>query len=616
MTTEPSNEFETLLEYLNRTRGFDFNAYKRPSLMRRVEKRMQMVGITGFGDYTDYLEVHPEEFGQLFNVILINVTGFFRDETAWEYLRDEVIPDLLAARPNEPLRVWTAGCASGEETYSIAMLLAEALGREAFRDRVKIYATDVDEQALTQARAASYSDKQMADVPKTLAEKYFTQEGDRFVFDKDLRRSIIFGLHDLIQDAPISRVNLLICRNAMMYFNSEAQSRILARFHFALGENGVLFLGRAEMLLTHSQLFSPIELRRRIFRKVSRDDWRGRMAIMNRANGEEPPDARNHSLLTGTLDASPHAQFVIDVNGMLALFNERARTLFSLVPGDLGRPVQDLELSYRPLELRSLLAQVIDQRRPVMLREVQWNVAGQDSRYYDVHLVPVDGHNGRAMAVSVAFVDVSRLQDVQQQLQRSKQDLETAYEELQSTNEELETTNEELQSTVEELETTNEELQSTNEELETMNEELQSTNEELQAINEELRERSEELNRANAFLESIFMGVRSAVVVVDREFHVIAWSRRAEDLWGLRADEVKAQNFLSLDIGLPTDQLRGPVRSCFNGDGEHRELTLQATNRRGKSITCRVVVTPLAGQNKEVRGAILMMDEQPAATVN
>jgi two-component system CheB/CheR fusion protein len=149
-----------------------------------------------------------------------------------------------------------------------------------------------------------------------------------------------------------------------------------------------------------------------------------------------------------------------------------------------------------------------------------------------------------------------------------------------------------------------------------MNEELQSTNEELQAINEELRERSEELNRANTFLESVFMGVRSAVVVVDREFHVMAWSRRAEDMWGLRADEVKAQNFLSLDIGRPADQLRSPVRACFNGDGEHRDVLVQATNRRGKAITCRVVVTPLAGQNEEVRGAILMMDEQPAATVN
>src|SRR5205807_1972423 len=173
---------------------------------------------------------------------------------------------------------------------------------------------------------------------------------------------------------------------------------------------------------------------------------------------------------------------------------------------------------------------------------------------YHVNVVPLYVGASRTPVTSVTFTDDTRVQELQAQLHRSKQDLETAYEELQSTNEELETTNEELQSTVEELETTNEELQSTNEELETMNEELQSTNEELQTTNHELRQRSDELNGANSFLESILSGVRTAVVVVDRELHVIAWNHRAEDLWGLRGDEVKGQNFLNLDIGLPIEQ--------------------------------------------------------------
>src|SRR5262249_60057841 len=162
-----------------------------------------------FADYTDYLEVHPEEFGQLFNVILINVTAFFRDEPAWDFLKQDVIPSMLDHQGHGLIRVWSAGCASGEETYSIAMLLAEAMGRERFRERVKIYATDVDDQALNQARTASYGEKQIAQVPKPLVGQYFVIEGDRYVFDKDLRRSVIFGRHDLIQDAPISRVNIL-----------------------------------------------------------------------------------------------------------------------------------------------------------------------------------------------------------------------------------------------------------------------------------------------------------------------------------------------------------------------------------------------------------------------
>jgi two-component system CheB/CheR fusion protein len=350
------------------------------------------------------------------------------------------------------------------------------------------------------------------------------------------------------------------------------------------------------MLLTLSQLFAPVDLRRRIFRKVPKENWRDRMAVMNQASGEEPFDAgNNHSIYPAVFDASPHAQLAVDNNGLLAVYNERARTLFSLVPADLGRPMQDLELSYKPVELRSLIIQVVEQRRPVALREVQWDTVGHDAKYFDVLVTPMVD-NGRVLGVTVAFVDVSRIHDLQMQLNRSKQDLETAYEELQSTNEELETTNEELQSTVEELETTNEELQ--------------STNEELQTINEELRERSEDLNRSNGFLESILASVRSGGVVVDRELHVIAWNHRSEDLWGLRSQEVRGQNFFNLDIGLPTDHLRTSMRACLAGDGNFTELQLAATNRRGKAITCCITASPLVDGNKEVRGVILMLEEQ------
>jgi two-component system CheB/CheR fusion protein len=551
----------------------------------------------------------------LFNVILINVTAFFRDEPAWEFLREQIVPGMLdGARNHDPLRIWSAGCASGEETYSLAMVLAEALGREQFRDRVKIYATDVDDQALNHARSASYTEKDLEAVPEPLRQKYFAKESDRYAFDKDLRRSVIFGRHDLIQDAPISRISLLVCRNSLMYFNSDAQSRILARFHFALGENGVLFLGKAEMLLSHTQLFAPIDLRQRIFRKVAKDNWRERMAIMSHASRDDSlaGEFGRESLYPAAFDLGPNAQVVVDSNGLLAFFNERARMLFDLAPSDVGRPIQDLEMSYRPLELRSLMTEAIEQRRAIPLREVQWDAPGRTPKFFDVHVVPIfNGGGGGPIGVSLTFVDITRVQELQQQLNRSKQDLDTAFEELQSTNEELETTNEELQSTVEELETTNEELQSTNEELETMNEELQSTNEELQAINEEVRKRGDELNHANSFLESILTGVRSGVVVLDRELHVLAWNHRAEDLWGLRGDEVKGQNFLNLDIGLPTDQLRGSIRASLSSDAHFAEVTLSALNRRGKAISCRVMATPLMGSDRENRGVILLMDEQP-----
>jgi two-component system CheB/CheR fusion protein len=201
---------------------------------------------------------------------------------------------------------------------------------------------------------------------------------------------------------------------------------------------------------------------------------------------------------------------------------------------------------------------------------------------------------------------------MKQEMDVTGEELQATNEELQSTNEELETTNEELQSTNEELETTNEELQSTNEELETMNEEMQSANEELQTMNDELQHRTEEINRSNAFLESIFLGMRSAVVVVDSSFKVLVWNQRSEDLWGLREDEVKGQSLLGLDIGLPVGKLKGGISACFVGETPPPDLTLDATNRRGKAIRCRVSCTPLLGPNKRAQGAIVLMEETGA----
>jgi two-component system CheB/CheR fusion protein len=216
------------------------------------------------------------------------------------------------------------------------------------------------------------------------------------------------------------------------------------------------------------------------------------------------------------------------------------------------------------------------------------------------------------MGTAITFTDVTISKRLQRELEHANQELETAYEELQSTNEELETTNEELQSTVEELETTNEELQSTNEELETMNEELQSTNEELQTTNAELRQRSDELNTVNAFLESILTSLRGGVAVVDTDFKVLVWNVQAEDLWGMRPDEAVGRHLLGLDIGLPVDQLKQPMRECLSGVCQFTEMEIEATNRRGRTIRCRVTCSPLLGPQQVVRGAIVMMEDLDA----
>jgi two-component system CheB/CheR fusion protein len=623
--------FGDLLEYLRRTRGFDFTAYKPASLMRRIVKRMEAVSTTGFAEYAAFLEAHSEEFGYLFNTILINVTAFFRDAATWDALRDRIVPELLADSSGGAVRIWSAGCASGEEAYSLAIVLAEALGPAEFLQRVKIYATDADDEALDDARRAAYPDRQIEAVPPSLRLKYFSRIGDRYVFNQDLRRAVIFGRHDLIQDSPISRVNLLTCRNTLMYFNTEAQSQILRRFHFSLVNSGILVLGKAEMLLTRSELFAPIEPPLRVFRKLPRPyqvrSW-GSAVSRRQGKGDTPRagDATLHDTQGGTelmdtqallysaaFDATPTAQIVVDVGGVLALFNDRACNLFNLLASDIGRQFHELELSYSPVELRSLIQRAQEQRRPSTVKDVQIERAGREPSLIDVQVTPLFDAAGKVLGTTVTFTDTSRVQQLQQQLARSKQDLETTYEELQSTNEELETTNEELQSTVEELETTNEELQSTNEELETMNEELQSTNEELHGINKELRVRSEEFSLTNMFLESVLRGMRGAVLVVDRELHITAWNRRSEELWGLRSEEVIGRSAFGLDIGFPIEQLRGVIRSTMAGENNVTETSVAAVNRRGRPIQCKVTTTALAGEGRDPLGVILMVEEEPAA---
>ena len=598
MTSQDSTPiFEALLEFLKRTRGFDFTGYKRSSLQRRFTKQMHTHGIDTFSDYLDYLEVHPEEFAPLFNTILINVTSFFRDRPAWEYLWHELLPTLLSKKePDEPIRLWSVGCASGEEAYTLAMILAELLGPVQFRQRVKIYATDVDEDALTEARHANYKAQDLQTIPPTLRDKYFEPLGEGYGFRTDLRRSVIFGRHDLVQDAPISRLDLLVCRNTLMYFNSETQGRILARFHFALSPEGAIFLGKAEMLLTHASLFTPINLQHRIFSKVSSVTMRERLLVLAQ-NGDQDASSRlsvQGRLRDAAFNAGSISQIVVDFHGHLVMVNHLARQTFGISLQDLGRPLQDLEISYRPLELRSLIEKVYTERQAHQLKDVPRSLPDATNQYLDVQLIPLQENDSDLIGVSISFTDVTRYHDLQTEVQRSNQDLETANEELQSSNEELETTNEELQST--------------NEELETMNEELQSTNEELQTINDELRLRTDEANQANAYLNSILTSIKTGVAVIDQQFNVLTWNHEAEDFWGLRTEEVEGQSFWNLDIGLPVDQLRGAIRSCLNG-ADRVEAVLDTINRRGQPFSCQVTCTPLIGVDNERKGVILLMEK-------
>jgi two-component system CheB/CheR fusion protein len=625
MSEDAAAEFTSLLEYLRSTRGFDFTGYKVSSLMRRMRKRMAEIGVSSYPEYVDFLEVHPDEFDPLFNSVLINVTGFFRDPEAWRYLAEKILPRRLEEKtPESPIRVWCAGCASGEEAYTVAMLLAEAIGEEAFKARVKIYATDADEDALTHARHASYSDREVADIPPELLARYFEPGSGprgRHVFRTELRRSLIFGRHDLVQDAAISRIDLLTCRNTLMYLNSETQARILARFHFSLAKGGFLFLGKAETLLSHSANFRPVDLKHRIFQRAQTSSPRERLLAIapTLPSGDGAGASRQVRLREAAFDRGSIAQIVVDRKGHLVLANERARQLFGLAPADLGRLLQDLEISYRPVDLRSAIDQTYASRAPVNLQGIGWRGRLGEAIQLELQTALVDDGNGTILGTSLSFLDVTQGNALKVELEQTHQALETAYEELQSANEELETTNEELQSAVEELETTNEELQSANEELETMNEELQSTNEELRTMNEELHQRSGEIHEVNDLMESILGSLNVGVAVLDADLSVSVWSQRAENLWGVRKEETLGKPFLKLDIGIPLTALQGPIRDCLAGtadgkDGTNGKLSIDGVNRRGKPIRCQVSCSLLEKSNGKPHQVLLVMAESPRAS--
>src|SRR5215467_8104613 len=594
---EAEVDFDELLLMLKETRGFDFTGYKRSTLQRRIRRRMAMVDVASFSEYRDYLELQPDEFGMLFDSMLINVTSFFRDPLAWQSLREKVLPELLSAKTSKsPIRVWSAGCATGEEAYTLAMVLTEALGPDQFRERVKIYATDLDEEALHQARTGSYDLRALADVPEHLRDIYFETTGTKRAFRRDLRRQVIFGRNDLTRDAPISRVDLLVARNTLMYFNAEAQANVIRRFHFALSYPGYLFLGKAEMLLNHADRFVPVDLRKRLFRKAAPTAVEPTVAggwteVITR----EPAGSRIES---AALASGPIVQLAVDLDDRLRVANAAAEALFNLRPRDVGRPFQDLEVSFRPVELRSIIEHVLTEQQPAELMDVMWHrTAGAEPTVYDVSVVPLYRFSEEPVGVGISFLDVTKYRQLRDELERSNHDLEHAYEELQSLNEELETTNEELQST--------------NEELETMNEELQSTNDELQMINDVLRLRSEELDTTRAFAASTLRSLGSAVVVVDADLNVQVWGPGAENLWGLRADEATGRPFAELDIGLPVAEIKPMLERTLAGSPIKSEAVAEATNRRGRPVRMLLEYLLLRDDEDAHQGVIMVMNEAP-----
>jgi two-component system, chemotaxis family, CheB/CheR fusion protein len=583
------DDLGVLLDFLLRERHFDFGGYKRTSLARRIERRVHAVKVSSFSNYVDYLKAHPGEFRRLFNAILISSTGFFRDAPAWDILLRTVVPERLAAKaPGDPIRVWSAGCATGEEAYTWAMVLAEVLGREQFRRRVRIYGTDIDQEALTHARVASYDARRMLDVPPDYVTKYFHPRGSQFVFDPQLRSAVVLGPHDLLRDAPMSRMDFVSCRNTLMYFNSEKQAKVLLDLHFALSEGGVLFTGKAEVVLAHAAQFESIDVKRRLSRKVS---TQGHADPDPKSPGESTlvPEAsvsiasvasvafasRGHvrALHASAFDSAPLPMVVVDGAGLLIMANERAQAMFGIGPSVIGRPLRELELAGDPTALHALVNQSYTEHRSITIKDRRRTAP--IGTFFDVHVLPLGDSGGSPLGVAIGFVDVTSHHSSEKELREARGNLERARDELLSTREELERTNADLRSMAQELAAASEEVS----------------------------------RRTDGAPASTPNGPRSGIVLVDQGRMVRVWNRRVDVFRGPPSDRAIAEVLSGLDLGLPIEVLTPIVRVSLDGQTDSAEIVLAPTERRGR-IRCAVVTAPGDGPSQG-HVVLVSIEEEP-----
>jgi two-component system CheB/CheR fusion protein len=515
-------EINILTDKLMAEHAVDFRDYKPTTLGRRIQRRLDATKCPDVASYMRYLESSPDEYAKLIDSILINVTDFFRDPEAWEVVKSEVIPSILAQkRPGDQIRIWSAGCATGEEAYTIAMLMADALGARVAGYDVRIYATDIDEGSLAVARRGKYSEESVKSVPEAYL-KYFIKNTS-YTITRDIRRMVIFGRHNLVNDAPISHADFIACRNVLIYMSVDLQSRILSKFHYGLDARGFLFLGRAESLLTASRLFDPVTDKWRIFRKESPletamhglTEQQAVAAAMETGRAEyQLGSLFNEALLRYT----PSGIIGMDVSGNVRVVNSAAERLWGIRADNLlGKPLAEAKLPPALQSLRPRITQAKRQRAEQAIDEMDLSQERGRPFHISVTLAPLTDVMGSHLGLIIVAEDIT-------DQVRLRENLEGVNEQFHAANEELETTNEELQSTNEELETTNEELQSTNEELETTNEELQSTNEELETTNDELNQARDQLEGRNADLETLNENLKKVAAerdVTEQELHQV-----------------------------------------------------------------------------------------------
>ncbi|WP_267361111.1 MULTISPECIES: CheR family methyltransferase [unclassified Methylobacterium] len=529
--------------------GHDFSGYKSKTFVRRVQRRMQVARITRVEDYVERLRQDGDEVTALFRDLLISVTNFFRDADAFEALRTQVLPRLFEGRgAGGTVRVWVPGCATGEEVYSLAMLMREYMDTLRTAPRVQIFATDIDDPALSVARAGRYPEALLDTVSPERRARFFTADGGSYVVTKEVRELCVFSPHSVIRDPPFSRIDLVSCRNLLIYFGQEVQTQVIPIFHYALRPRGHLFLGTAENISQFTDLFTSLDKKHRIFQARETDRLPAPLPLI--VTGTQPaPFGRASSFSRGLrLTSSAHEagpplrqiveshvverfappHVVVDRDGDVVHYSVRTGKYLEAPVGLPSRQLLTLARRGLRLDLRSALRETIETRRSTKREDL--SIEGEDGRLQVVSITvePLPQGDGADPLLLVLFhdqgVSLSRAEAEQRDARlhpdmdvlQLDRELRETRERLQAMIEEYETALEELRSSNEELVSVNEELQSTNEELEASKEELQSLNEELQTVNHELSGKIDDLDRANGDLRNLFTASGLATVFLDR----------------------------------------------------------------------------------------------------
>jgi two-component system CheB/CheR fusion protein len=615
---EDARVLEQILRQVRTATEHDFTGYKRSTVLRRIARRMQANEIRTLSNYLQHIRHSPEEAQALFRDLLISVTNFFRDPEAYEALAQNLLPRLLSVKEqDEKLRVWVPGCATGEEAYSLSILLAEAAEKVDRPPHIQIFGTDADREAISQAREGLYPESIKVDVSAERLERFFTKKNSHYKVGEKIREPIMFAPHDFLQDPPFSEIDLLSCRNVLIYLQRERQKQVFEMFHFALHAGGYLFLGSSESSEAARDLFSVIDKEHNLYRRrpgtarpLEFSSW-----VSGKSHQVRLPAVDDSEYESGSIDyAEEHRKLLLrEVVPTSILVREDDKVVHvskeasPLLQYPEGQPPHEI-LEIVPPDLRPYLRTALFQlfRNDTASEKTVCLEVENEKLRVRVTVEPVDFEDDLAHVLleqvaapeEVSGDTPSREGETEVVIQQLEEELEQTKSELQSTIEEYETSTEELRASNEELLSMNEELQSTTEELETSREELQSMNEELSTVNSELERKVTELEEAKADLENFITSADIGTIFLDREFRIRRYTPRVTDLFNLIAPDI-GRPITHITNNLSYDSLLKDAEEVFE---EGAVLEREVSTTDGTWYIMRV--RPYRSVEDEVQGVV------------